>query len=99
MPSPSYSIKNIDHLGLVAALCKDLKIAEMIDAVIPKQADCNVTHGQALVAMILNGLGFHSGTLHMFSEYFKSKPTERLIGQGVLPEHLTDDVLGRCLDA
>ena len=31
--------------------------------------------------------------------FFADKPTERLIGEGVFPEHLNDDVLGRCLDA
>ena len=49
--------------------------------------------------MIVNGLGFHSGTLHMFSDFFVNKPTERLIGSGIEPQHLTDDVLGRCLDS
>lgn len=49
--------------------------------------------------MILNGLGFHSRTLHMFPGFFADKPTERLIGPGILPEHLNDDTLGRCLDA
>ena len=42
--------------------------------------------------MIINGLGFHSGTLHMFSDFFVSKPTDRLIGAGIEPQHLTDDV-------
>ena len=50
--------------------------------------------------MILNGLGFHSRTLHMFPEFFKHKPLELLLGkQGIQPEHLNDDVLGRTLDA
>lgn len=71
----------------------------MIDAILPKQHQHKVSHGEALVAMILNGLGFHSRTLHMFSDFFADKPTERLIGPGVLAEHLNDDVLGRCLDA
>ena len=35
MPSPS--IQNLDHLGLVAGMCRDLHIAEMVDAVIPKK--------------------------------------------------------------
>ncbi|MGL9721830.1 DUF4277 domain-containing protein, partial [Symbiopectobacterium sp.] len=39
-----------------------------------------VSHGQAMIAMILNGLGFHSGTLHMFPQFFANKPVERLIG-------------------
>ena len=29
-------IKHLDHLGLVAGICKELKIAETIDAIIPK---------------------------------------------------------------
>ena len=97
MTSPS--IKNLDHLGLVAGMCRELQIAQMVDAVIPKKAEHTVSHGQALVAMIINGLGFHSGTLHMFSDFFVNKPTDRLIGAGIEPQHLTDDVLGRCLDS
>jgi transposase len=49
--------------------------------------------------MILNGLGFMNRTLHMYPEYFADKPTERLLGEGVRPEHINDDVLGRFLDA
>ena len=92
-------IKRLDHLGLVAGICKELKIAETIDAIIPKSQDCHVTHGQALVAMILNGLGFHSRTLHLFPAFFEQKPTERLIGNDIEPQHLNDDVIGRALDA
>ena len=96
---PGLTIKRLDHLGLVSGMCQELGIAKMIDAVIPKSNEHKVSHGEALVAMILNGLGFHSRTLHMFSDFFDGKPTERLIGPGVLPAHLNDDVLGRCLDA
>ena len=53
----------------------------------------------ALVAMIINGLGFHSSTLHMFPQFFANKPVERLIGPGLCADDLNDDVLGRCLDA
>lgn len=100
--TPSLSgltIKRLDHLGLVSGMCQELGIAKMIDAVIPKGNEHKVSHGEAMVAMLLNGLGFHSRTLHMFSDFFADKPTERLIAPGVLPEHLNDDVLGRCLDA
>jgi len=71
----------------------------MIDSVIPKHNEHHVSHGEALVAMILNGLGFHSRTLHMFPDFFADKPIERLIGPGVQAHHLNDDTLGRCLDA
>jgi transposase len=48
--------------------------------------------------MILNGLGFVSSPLYMFSEFFKDKPCEHLIGEGVKAEYLNDDKLGRVMD-
>ncbi len=60
------TIRNLDHLSMVAAFCRELGITRIIDAVLPKTPPFKVSHGEALVAMILNGLGFHSSTLHMF---------------------------------
>ena len=40
------SIHNLDHLGLVAGMCRELRIADIIDAVIPKHGEHAVTHGQ-----------------------------------------------------
>lgn len=99
MTSPDISICNLDHLGLVAALCDKQGIADMIDTLLPKKCPAKVSHGQEFVAMLLHGLGFHSGTLHMFPLFFANKPVERLIGQGIKADDLNDDVLGRCLDA
>ena len=66
---------------------------------LPKQpSQCHITHGQLLVAMILNGLGFVSRTLHMVPDYFSEKPVERLIGPGIKAAHINDDALGRSLD-
>ncbi len=48
--------------------------------------------------MILNGLGFVGRTLHMYPQYFKERPVERLIGKGIKAEYINDDALGRCLD-
>ena len=94
-----YTTKSNDHLGLVSVLCKELGIAEFIDERIPKQlTQSNITHGQLLVSMILNGLGFVSRTLHMVPDYFADKPVERLIGSGIQANHINDDALGRCLD-
>jgi transposase len=91
-----FATKSIDHLGLVSVLCKELGI---IDERLPKQqTQAHITHGQLLVSMILNGLGFVSRTLHMVPDYFADKPVERLIGVGIKAEHINDDALGRCLD-
>ncbi len=47
--------------------------------------------------MVLNGLGFVNQRLYLVPSFFESKPVDRLIGWGILPEHLNDDVLGRAL--
>ena len=39
----------------------------------------NVTIGQAVVAMIINGLGFTGQTLYLFPEFFEDKPIDRLL--------------------
>ena len=96
---PPVQIQNIDHLGLVAGMCKELGIADHIDRRAPKVSDeWNVSHGEAVVAMILNGLGFTGQSLHMFPQYFANKPLDKLIREEIEPEHMNDKVLGRALD-
>ena len=92
--------RTLDHLGLVAGFCQSIKLADVVDNVLGgKSSQHNISNGQLLVAMIINGLGFTGRTLHMYGEFFKNKPTDRLIGEDVLPEHINDDALGRCLDS
>ncbi len=101
MPPIQYrtQIQNMDHLGLVAGMCKELGIADHIDRRAPKVADeWNVSHGEAIVGMILNGLGFTGQSLHMFPQFFANKPLNKLIREGIKPEHLNDKILGRALD-
>jgi len=95
----SYSSQGLDHLGLVSGMCKEIGVAQIIDQATPTQApDKHITFGKLVEAMILNGLGFTGRTLHMYPEYFKGKPVERLLGTGIKAEHINDDALGRCLD-
>jgi len=96
----AYQSKNLDHLGLVAGVCQELELAKIIDEQIPSYApDKVVSHGQATVAMILNGLGFINKALYMVPKFFEDKPVDRLLGQGIASDHLNDDALGRTLDA
>ncbi|KEQ17100.1 IS1634 family transposase [Endozoicomonas numazuensis] len=99
MPPVQYRTQVMDHLGLVAGMCKELGIVEHIDQRAPKQSDeWKVSHGECILAMILNGLGFVGQSLHMFPQFFDNKPLDKLIREGVEPEHLNDKVLGRALD-
>lgn len=95
-----YSSKQLDHLGLVAGICDELGLAGLIDRLIPQNEEKRtVSIGQAVKAMILNGLGFANRALYLTPLFFRDKPVERLIGEGIEAEHLNDDTLGRSLDA
>lgn len=98
--STSYETKTIEHLGLVAGMFDELGVGELIDKVIAQDFEQRqVTLGQAVKAMVLNGLGFANRRLYLTPHFFENKPTERLIGEGVTPERLNDDTLGKALDA
>lgn len=100
MDASRFEIQRLDHLGLVSGFCKEIGLSELINQRMPKTShNSMVSNGTLLVAMILNGLGFVSRTLHMYPEYFSEKPTERLLGKGILPSHINEDVMGRFLDS
>ena len=100
MESPNhYKSKSINHLGLVAGMCDELGLSDLIDRIIPQdQEKRTVSIGQAVKAMILNGLGFAHRVLYLTPAFFQDKPVDRLLGPGIQAEHLNDDVLGRALD-
>jgi transposase len=94
----AYSTQDLGHLGLVSGMCKELKIAESLDNILPP-TEKQISHGTAVCAMILNGLGFVNQRLYLVSEFFRNKPVERLLGNGITADQLNDDTLGRTLDA
>jgi len=95
----SYQIKHLDHLGLIAGFCHEIGLVDYINQQFPNQSpDKPMSYGHCLLAMILNGLCFTSQTLYLQSEFFRDKPTEKLLGKGIKPEHINDAVLGRSLD-
>ena len=91
-------IKHIDHLGIVAGIVDSIGLVEIINEYCGQESEEKVSSGQVVKAMILNGLGFVSSPLYMFSKFFKDKPCEHLIGEGVKAEYLNDDKLGRVMD-
>jgi len=92
------STANMDHHGLVGAVCKDLKIAQRIDKKLGVNPTRKVSPGQCVVAMILNGLGYTNRTLYMSDHFFASKPIEHLIGPEVQAKDITDYTLAHALD-
>jgi transposase len=90
-------VERLDHLGIVAGVCREIGLAEYLDALAgPSQQQ--VSAGTATVAMVLNGLGFSNRRLYLVSQFFATKPVEHLLGPGITAEQLRDDCLGRTLD-
>ena len=81
----------------MAGICNEIGLIETIDAQIPN-AGRKVSIGQAIQAMILNGLGFVSRPLYLSPEFFHNKPVDLLVGAGIEAADLNDDCLGRALD-
>ena len=91
-------VKNLDHLGLVAGIVDELGIVEIINEQVGIAAGEIVNAGLVVKATILNGLGFVSRPLYLFPQFFEDKATEHLFGEGILPEQLNDDKIGRVMD-
>ncbi len=98
-PQEAYCSQVLDHLGLVAGMFEELGIGEVIDEATQQKPEMRiVTAGQAVKALVLNGLGFVNQQLYLVPHFFQNKPTHRLIAPGIAPAHLNDDTLGRALD-
>jgi transposase len=97
-PAPNgYVAERLDHLGIVAGVCREIGLAEWLDRQ-DTQSHERVSVGTATVAMILNGLGFSNRQLYLVPQFFATKAVQRLLGPGITAEDLNDDCLGRALD-
>jgi transposase len=96
---PTYRSQVLDHLGLIAGMFDELSIGDVLDqATHHNPARRDRTVGEAIKAMVLNGLGFINQALSLVPRFFHKKPTYQLISPRVTPAQLTDDALGRALD-
>jgi transposase len=98
MSDSNLTVKNLDHLGIVAGLVDELGLVDYLNARIGVDPRETVSIGVVVKAMILNGLGFVSAPLYLFEQFFVGKATEHLLGEGLEAEHFNDDRLGRGLD-
>jgi transposase len=93
---PTYRSQVLDHLGLVAGMFDELGIGDVLNhATHQNPAMRDLTVGEAVKAMVRNGLGFINQALSLVPRFFQNKPTSRLISPRVRPEQLNDDALGR----
>jgi Domain of unknown function (DUF4277) len=66
---PGMRVECLDHLGIVAGICREIRLAEYLDA-LDGLSQQQVSVGTATVAMILNGLGFNNRLFYLVSQFF-----------------------------
>ena len=90
--------KLIQHLGIIAELCNEVKLAEKIDQLMPENKRL-VSIGKTVQAMIINALGYAGRALYLTKRFFVNRPVEQLIGPEVTSDQLNDAALGTALDS
>ncbi|HSF32122.1 MAG TPA: IS1634 family transposase, partial [Candidatus Tectomicrobia bacterium] len=94
----SVSVERLDHLGVIATVIKDLRLIDMIDARLVPDAQEDITPGEAVAGMILNGLGFANRPLSLTPQFFTNKPLDLLFRAAIRPEMFNRFKLGRTLE-
>jgi transposase len=94
----SVHIERLDHVGLMASVRKDLRLMRMIDARLVPDEHEEMTPGEAVAGMILNGLGFAKRPLSLTPQFFANKPLDLLLRAGIRAEMCNRCKLGRTLD-
>jgi transposase len=77
------TVERLDHLGLMAEVIKDLGLIDMIDVRLVPNRQEEITPGEAVAGMILNGLGFANRPLSLTPQFFANKPLDLLFREGV----------------
>ena len=94
----SVKVERLDHLGVIAGVIEDLGIIEMIDARFVPDKREEISTGEAVAGMILNGLGFSNRPISLTPQFFSNKPLESLFREGICCDHFNRFKLGRSLD-
>lgn len=79
-----YVNERMDHLEIVAGVCREIGLVEWLDAHEPGKQQVSV--GTATTAMILNGLGESLRQLYLVPQFFANKPVGLLLGSGMSAE-------------
>lgn len=92
-----FTVKNLDHLGIIAGMIDELGLVEELDTLLPSVRKVSI--GTTVKALIINAMGFSQHALYITPRFFEECPVEHLLGTGYTASDFNDDSIGRCLDA
>lgn len=90
--------KRLDNLGIVMGTLREFGIIDLIDQKIGNDDQHNISTGEAIAAMVMNGLGFVSRPLSLTPQFFQTKALDILFSRELDPDELNRHRLGRALD-
>src|SRR2546427_1263380 len=91
------TVARLGHVGLIAEVIKDRGLIEMIDTRLVPDNQEEITPGEAVAGMLLNGLGFANRPLSLTPPFFANKPLDLLFREGIGAEMFNRFKLGRTL--
>jgi transposase len=82
----------------VAGIIDEMGLVEIIDEEVGTHPQEKLSVDTIVKAMILNCLGCINAPLYLFSEFFKGKALEHLLGEGIKGENNREIALGRVIN-
>lgn len=70
-------IMGLDHHGIVAGVIDDLNIVPMLDKHLPQDEKQEITPGEAVKGMIMDGFGFLNRPLSLSPQFYQ--PSDRAL--------------------
>jgi transposase len=95
----SVTVERWDHWGRIAEGIKDLGLLDRIDGRLVPDRQAEITPGEAVAGMILNGVGCANRPLSFTPQLFANTPLDLLVHEGVGAAMFNRFTLGRTLDA
>src|SRR6266566_6398780 len=92
------TVARLGHVGLIAEVIKDRGLIEMIDTHLVPDNQEEITPGEAVAGMLLNGLGFANRPLSLTPPFCANKPLDLLFREGICTEMFHRFQLGRRLE-
>jgi transposase len=77
---------------------KEFKLVDLFDSLLSKNRDHHITNGEAIYALILNGLSFHPRRLYRISDFLDQLPLPMFFRPELKSTFFNDDALGGTLD-
>ncbi|CAB3389267.1 protein of unknown function [Kyrpidia spormannii] len=98
LPGVTVEVHKLEAAPLVAYLCRELRVAEIIDAHVTwDRHRTEVSPGTAITALLVNLL-VRREPLYQIEWFFRDMDVEALFGNGIEAGHFNDDRLARALD-